>query len=266
MPSPITFPLSGPMKFALRVAPWAFYAGELLFDKITDDAPDELVWYRAHWVFTRATPTGTVEDVAICTFDLLNFTDGAIDSTWTTADFTAAETPMLAFWTTLKTIYPDELTFKEIRWYRRQFAEPMTPDKRFADSGPAVRITPVNVAGTHVGKSLPYQVAVSITEKTADPKHWGRWYMPPPTSTGITLTDYGRMSAADATGFANPAGTMLNALWDAQLPLVVPTTQVNKTLVKGWMSVNAVQVDDILDVQRRRRPRTPTQRSVVNVS
>jgi hypothetical protein len=266
MPSPITFPLSGPVKWLVRVTPWAFYAGELLYDQIVDDAPDDLVWHRAHLVFTRATPTGTVEDVAICTFDLLNFTDGAIDSTWVTADFVAAEARFGTYWTALRSSFPDETILKEIRWYRRQFAEPMTTEKRFADSGPPVRITPIGTAGTATANSFPYQVAFSITERTPDPKHWGRWYLPAPAVDAVGLTAYGRFSATAVSSQRDYATTLMNGLWDDQLPLVVPTTQVNKTLVKGWMAVSSIQVDDVPDVQRRRRAKQTLVRSVGNIT
>lgn len=262
----LTFPLTARVQWLLRAAPWAFYAGELLFDAIVDDAPLDLEWRKVQLVFTRATPTGTTEDVAVCSLNLLNFTDAAIDSSWTTADYVAAEARLNTFWTSVKTEFPDELVLSQYRWYRMRFADPMTDLKRFADSGPAVRITTSGVAGTSTAESLPYQVAVSVTLKTADRKHWGRIYLPAPSRTAISGSAYGRLDSTRVGNIATPAGVLLNGLWDDQLPLIVPTTQVNKNLVQGWMAVGAIQVDDILDVIRRRRPRTPAIRTNVIVS
>src|SRR4051794_21776195 len=72
--------------------------GAYLASALTDgNEQADLAWMRWHCIATRTTPAGTTEDKAQFKLDLLNITSGAVDSTWTAADFTACRTPIETF-------------------------------------------------------------------------------------------------------------------------------------------------------------------------
>jgi len=268
MPSPLTYPVSGPVKWFVRVAPFAYGLGEFLVDQyLVKDADDPLEWRRVSCKFVRETPAGTVEDAAYCTFDLCNFTDATVDSTWTTADYVAAEARLDTFWNAVKVYFPATHVLKEYRWFRRQFAEIQTaPDANgrnghlFEPSGPPQRITVKTITGTSAAPAFPYQVACTVTEKTAFPRHWGRWYIP---GFCVALAADGRWPSGAVTAVATAAGALMNGLTADQLPLVVPAAMIDKTPAKYLLNVTSMQVDDIPDIQRRRRPRQPLIRTEV---
>src|SRR5262249_54283423 len=152
------------------------------------DSIEDLDWRYAVLVWTRVSPTGTTEDAAQIGFNITNITLGDLDKSWTTTDFTDCETALAEWYTVILGLQTSGVTLKEIRWYPPSFTlalpiglavpqnDPATgkPFERFAHTGPPVRIKPVNVPGSALGQPLPYQVAASITLKTATPKHWGR--------------------------------------------------------------------------------------------
>lgn len=261
-PSPISYPIGPLVKWGIRVVPPIWALGESLLDA-ADDAPDPMEWRQLQIVQTRTTPTGTVEDKALMTFDVLNLTGGAIDSTWITADYTAAEARFNTYLTAMLPYIRTGTTFSQYRWYRKSFADPIIPNHRFNDSGPPLRLTTIALSGASNAGIMPNQIAASFTEKTAWPRHWGRWYLP---SLGATLDGYGRFTGAQTGVWSNAAGALLNGLHDDELPLVVASTQADNVLSGYLLGVNAIQVDDVPDVQRRRRAKQPAIRSVVVLS
>jgi len=254
---------SGALKFTkwvVRAAAegLALYEAYLQFGQTTGDVA-AVEWRRMHAVFTRATPAGTTEDAALCTFDFVNITSGTIDTTWTTTDYTNIETALSTMFTTLAPGQSPKLTLSSYRWYRKQFAPPGSSypsgaPRYFVDSGPPLRITPKSIVGTGSGtQQVPFQVALSVTEKTPLPKHWGRWYYPSP---GMSMFDaFGRI--ANPAFVSAPAATAYGACADAELFPVVP---VGKS--QALLGVTQIQVDDIPDVQRSRRAKTTLVRSV----
>lgn len=236
--------------------------GESLLDQ-ADDADDALEWRHLQVVQTRGTPTGTVEDKAIMTFDLLNLTASAPGSNWSSGDYTTAESRFSTFLTACLGSISQDATFSQYRWYRRKFAVPMTEDHRFEDAGPPDRITNISLVGTGSTGKMPYQVAMSITEKTPWPRHWGRFYIP---SLALSLAADGRFGSSFMTTASTAAGVLLNALHDDLTPLVVPSTQQDKVLAGYLLGVTSIQVDDIPDVVRRRRAKQPAVRTVVPLS
>jgi hypothetical protein len=267
-PGPITYPLSGAAKWLVRVgAPALEWAHENLFTQSSDTEDETWEWRRLMVKFVRETPAGTVEDAAYCTFDVANFTGGTIDTSWVAGDYTACETRFDTFWNAVKVYFPATHVIKEYRWYRRQFAATQVmPDsngrngKLFEDSGPPVKVTPKTIAGTATAPAFPYQVACTVTELTAMPRHWGRWYIP---GFCVALAADGRWPSGAVTAVATAAGTLMNGLTADQLPLVVPAAQVDNAPAKWLLNVTGMQVDDIPDIQRRRRPKQPLIRTVV---
>jgi hypothetical protein len=206
---------------------------------------------RVQSVFTRA-PAGSTEDVAVCTMDFMNMTGGEPDDSWTAGDFAAMETLLDAYWTTAKINMASHVSLTSYRWYR------IGPG--IAPPNPAVRITTKSLVGGNLA-SLPPQVAISITEKTAVRRSWGRWYVPGIANTTTTIADAtGRIHATTQGNQHTAAMTLMDGAAAADfLPVVYSRTR-NKVY-----GVEKIQVDDLFDVQRPRRWDKPLSRLVGNV-
>jgi len=239
---------------------------------------EDTEWRRAVFVFTRATPTGTVEDTAQVTLNITNITGGDLDTTWTTTDYTDCEAAFLEFWTALNTITHVSHTLKEVRWYIAKFnsalpiglsatsIDPATgkPYARFENTGPPARVHPMNLPGGSAATPIPFQSAMSVTWKTAVPKHWGRIYLPG-LQGGVmdtAVAGAGRFVSTAVAATSNFAAELVDDLAQKQFQLVVPTTQVDGKFHVALQTVVSVQVDDIPDVIRRRRPKQAKQRAI----
>lgn len=238
----------------------------LLLESLVDDTShaddrEALEWRRLVVEFTRGTPATTIEDKAHCTFDLINITSGQVDTSWTSGDFTTCETFFDEWLTAWKMGLGGAYTVTRYKWYRMRFREVMTVTHRFEETGPPVRSQAKTIVGTSSANPLPYQVAMSVTEKTGVPKHWGRFYLPGITENMLT-SDYGRWSTSWTSTVANASAELYDDLAGAEFFPVVPVTQVNKVLTGGLLGVSSIQVDDIPDVIRRRRPRQPVVRTI----
>jgi hypothetical protein len=233
----------------------AFYLISSLVDHAVEETDrSKLEWRRLVIAMQRATPVGSEEDYAHMTFDLVNITGGQIDQTWTDTDFTTCETFYDEWFNAFKASIDNGHTVVAYRWYRMRFRQIMTDTHRFEDTGPPVRVQTKTIAGTDAATVLPYQCAMSVTEKTGVPKHWGRFYIPGLTTSSIVAAS-GRWSPTVQTAVANATAELYDDLQGAQFYPVVPLTQVNKVLRGALLTVNQVVVDDIPDVIRRRRPR-----------
>jgi len=247
----ITFPLSRALRIAIEASAaslaWLESKGYLgLFDQ--HDEIGELEWRRLQVIYTRLTPANTAEDVAVNTFDLINITSGGLDTTWTTGDYTTCETAFDAFYTTYKAGMSPKATVSAYKWYVRKFNPADPGNKPYLDSGDPVRTTVKAHTGTGSGtQQVPYQVAISVTEKTPIRRSWGRIYLPNP---GITMFDaFGRI--ANPAFVADAMNTLYETLWAADFIPVVPSAPG-----KVLLPVTSIQVDDVPDVIRARRPRT----------
>lgn len=230
------------------------------FAPVADD-PADIEWRYAVLRFQRPTPAGAVEDYAQIGINLVNITGGDIDTSWTSGDYTTCDGHFTEWWNTIKSQIQADHKLVDVRYYRRYFATPMTPEKRFGDSGPPEHILTVNSNGTSVTLPLPFQVAMSVTFKTAVPRHWGRVYMPGLPQSAAD-DGYGRWDVGSRTAVANAFAELMDDLGGSEFFPVVPVTQVSKVLVPGLLGVTSVQVDDIPDVIRRRRARTTLVRYV----
>lgn len=266
MPLPAPLPLWA--KVVIQVAPFALAQ---LYDYVTDHAEhdaEDMEWRRVQLVFTRTAPSGYGEDVATTKFDIMNITGGAPDSTWTTGDYTACETALNTWWTSTKTLVSANHTLKEFRWYRMRFA-PILPgitnpkdDKPFVDALVPQRITTVGAVGTNATSAYnPYQVSSTLTLKTALPRHWGRCYVP---GIGNAYVDTnGRWTSGFVTSFSSAAGTLLTSLQASDMFPVVPVRQHDGMIARALLTVGSLQVDNLPDIQRRRRPSSPSIRTTV---
>lgn len=262
---PLTPALPAPL---LKYSKWLIKGlaeGYALLESLSEfsaqpDALDDLEWRYVVLRFQRPTPSTTQEDYAQIGLNLINITGGDVDTSWTTGDYTTAEGFLDEWWTTVKAQIEADHKLVDYRWYRRQFNPVPDPNHRFLSSGPPQRITVKNSAGTKVAGLLPPQAAMSITLKTAVPKHWGRFYMPGLSAAAID--GWGRWTSATMTAMANATAELVDDLQGADLQPVVAVTQVDKVLRPALLGVTSVQVDDVPDVIRRRRPRQAAVRTI----
>jgi hypothetical protein len=202
------------------------------------DAPDPFTFRRVQVVIQRANS----EDVITNTYDILNITSGAPDSSWTSADFTAVEARLATFYGSMNSLMPSSASVREYRWH-------VLPDT--AGDTAAVRVKPVTAAliGS-AGNSLPPQVAMTATKQTASRKHWGRVYLGPLRQSVIGTTDTnGRFTSANVDAVAGYFNTLRAGLQADDFPMVV----YDRT--RGHLAtVDSVRVDDVPDIVRSRRP------------
>lgn len=255
----ITLPLASKKKWIWQAAGYALGIWEGLLDEASP-FPTDGQWRRFTMEYTRATPAGTVEDKAQIGFDIVNVSGGGFDSSWTPADHTTVHNALFAFDAAWKPLRSTSVSLSAIKAYPRMFADPMLPAKRFADGGPPTWFSLQNVPGTSATAPLPYQVACSVTLKTGIPRHWGRVYLP--GFTQAAASTLGRWDTADMQTVEAAAAGLMQTLWDADFPLVVASTQAQSILVGNLLGVHEIQVDDIPDVIRRRRPRQAAVREV----
>jgi hypothetical protein len=206
-------------------------------------------------VFTRpAEVPSSTRDIMECSVYFVNTDTGDFSVAWDDTGYEAVEAALESWWTDAKTQYALSTTFDSIRWYEAG------PDVTLPNA--AFRITTVGVAGTDGTSGLPPQVATTVTLQTASRRHWGRFYMPAPGSNqlaGAGTTD-GRWSHTAVDDFATNWATAMSTLaTDVGIVQCVwsPSSQTA-------LSILAYEVDDIPDVQRRRRFATVGYRNVVD--
>lgn len=220
---------------------------------------------KLQWRISRA-PAGRIEDVDVCTFHFLKVASGAPASYVDGTDLPAVETALSAFWTTEKTDYPSFMHSDQFRWYKDgpAFYALNGDSSAYVPIGdnPAIRVTEVDVAGTSGATAiLPPQCAFSITEKTSSRKHWGRFYLPSGDANRLDAT--GLLGETERSGTLAAAVTFYNACRTASMLPVVWSVQkpVRPKAGGGTLPAQAatayeivsLQMDDIVDVVRRRR-------------
>lgn len=254
-------------KFIVRAAEAVIPAGYAYLESLLTTGNEDggsPVWMKWTCVFTRVTPAGTAEDKAQVSFHLLNITGGAIDSTWTAGDFAAVKAIFETWGTAVQPVYPSSHTLTEYRAYRMEF-DPLDPGpaarkgsgvSQFKESGPPQYVSATSKIGS--GSLVAYQQAMSVTFRTAFPRHWGRIYMPGGGGTDAN----GRFLVANRNAAANGTFALISSLADAGFLAVVPMGQLNKQAFHALLGVTQVVVDDIPDVIRRRRAKQVAVRSI----
>jgi hypothetical protein len=131
------------------------------------------------------------------------------------------------------------------------------PSSPGVDMGPPVMVTPINELGTGTDAACPPQVSVSVTWKTDARKTWGRFYLPHPNVQ--VLTGAGSLAPAIADQLAAQAATLADR-GGAGAALTVFSR-------KQWThhDPQSVQVDDLMDVIRKRRYSKPHHRAQVQI-
>lgn len=230
---------AGVGRLLVRMAP---YLPGLAYDLYTlterVDAPTAFTFRRCQVVLAR----NTSEDVVTNTFDFLNITSGAPDSSWTTADFQTVEARLRTFYASQIASFPSSVSLREFRWH-------VLPD--VAGDTSAVRVAPPATALAMTGtNALPPQVAATCTKQTQSRRHWGRVYIGP---LSVTAPGFSGVTGRYSTTFVDALATSFNTLRAGcqadDFPMVV-YDRVRQHIA----TVDSVRVDDIPDVIRSRRP------------
>lgn len=207
--------------------------------------------------FTRTVEATTHEDVA--TF-ALHFTvnagvSPATDTALDAADAAVVETALGTFYTSLKTKISDSWTLRDYTW--RNFGASFPRDVNGVTKySPVWRTTTVGVLGTASGQRLPDQTAATVTWMTSSRQHWGRVYVPALTVTA--LTTYGKLTQATyVDNVCTYFHTLFNDLNDNARSI---NAVVWSPKYRAALSIRELQMDNVADVIRSRRPKFGTYR------
>lgn len=213
--------------------------------------PDPNSWRHFQFVFKNTTSQDAADD-QVFTMDIANYTNGSIDSSWTDADYTTVKGTLDTLIATIVSRTSSYLTLQEVRSYVRAFNPYSLTAKPFADSGPPEMIWTYNLPGGGTSTIAP-QICSTITELTPVRAHWGRHYLP--TCGAGSVSVGGRLATTIVDELATAHNQAYAALMAQNFQPVVATTRSDKANVRTLQHVTGIKVDDILDVQRRRRYR-----------
>ena len=218
-------------------------------------------------LFGRTSGAATPEDDAVITYHFLKLVGGTPSSEWVEGDFTALESAYDTAWNAVKPRFLPSLTLRQYRWYATgpQIDAALGGPGR---TGPPRRVVDRNLPGTSgatVG-SIP-QAAISVTEKTSDPKSWGRFFLPGPFAPAFLMNTAGRLLSAEQTTIGNAFDAFYEAALTNGTPVVVYSAAKAARATAGGgslpaalaraLTVDELQVDDIVDVIRSRRWNAP---------
>jgi len=266
-PSPIPAPLPPWARVLVQVAPFIEVGLQHALEYIGPmfaaghSAPSE--WRRFTYYWHDPNDADAAND-AVTKFDIVNITQGQIDNTWTQADLDTVYTNLDGLVNLWSTNYMDVAhRVYRSKTYRMMFTdlptEPIIPpdrDKPYVKSGAPLEDRPiVGQSGSSAGQQAP-QVALTTTNRTAYRLHWGRNYWPFPAAAHVLGSGHATAALVDA--MANNTRACFTALGNAELFPVVPVVQINNAPARALLGITDVQVDDIFDVQRRRRLKNAT--------
>lgn len=166
----------------------------------------------------------------------------------------AATTKLKTFWTAVAAYLSTTHVLREVKWYDVSATVPHTAFKESILTGAAP-----GTPGASAGLTMPPQVSVSVTLKTQPRKHWGRFYLP--GVTGSQLDDNGHKGALKPS--------VCDAIAAAARTLAQPTGGASLIIYSRPAGVTyfptEVQVDDVVDVIRKRRMRKATYKKAIAV-
>jgi hypothetical protein len=189
-------------------------------------------------------------DPDVTHFDFLNMTAGAPDDTWTTSDFTTLEGYLTTMLTSMSNFWASGIRVTAFTWYRVGIG--------IGTPNPNVRqlILTTPIAGGSAGNAMPPQIATTVTYRTAVRKAWGRSYIP--FSSTPNITTIGRMATTAVDSIAGAANTMAVAAAGSDFYLGVYSKRLSAFLV-----AEKIEVDNVLDIVRRRRFKTQSYRKIL---
>lgn len=238
------------------------YGVEMFTANDPESTVDADIWTR--WRFNWADQiSGDNADTQTFKLDVVNFTNGSIDSSWTDADLTFVANQMSSFANAIKPTIADRLICDRIFAYQMAFnpidyqPDPVNKPNYyppFVDSGGPIWTLGPAADGTAIGHQAS-QVSSTITLQTPSRRNWGRIFLP--TLGDSAFQTDGRIATSQLTFFVDQLAIVYNTLADQEMYIVVPTTSVDKRRVRTLQNVTALSADDIPDIQRRRRLHAP---------
>lgn len=210
------------------------------------DAPDEWRRFVAH--FSDTVSASPADDQQF-TVDVVNYTNGNIDSSWTQGDYDLVTAAFDNFGPSFMPHVSNRMVWDRVDAYRMAF-NAYSNSKPFAESGPPDYSRAYAVTGGDP-QAIPPQSCTTITERTLTRANWGRMYLP---SFGANAwAGSGRLGGNNMNAIAQGYHDFVVTLGQAELFVVVPATSVQKSPLRALQGIQAVSVDDVPDVQRRRR-------------
>jgi hypothetical protein len=198
-------------------------------------------------------------DDAIFTTHWVNLTAGGTSAgAMDHAARVAATNLLKTFWSGPAGIVPHiSHAFREVRWYDIPDTAPHKPVMLETITTGA----PPGILGSSSGLLLPTQDAFSITFKTDSRKHWGRFYLPGVTATSMDSTAYGTIKTSICDTLATAALALTARTSGAGAPaLIVWSHTLGQALTPTY-----VQVDNVCDIQRKRRLKHATYKKALVV-
>jgi len=197
-----------------------------------------------HW--SRVVPTGLREDLCACSFAIAkqSSSDRHVPAI---TDLATLEPFLVTFVGAMAPLQSSQYTWQDITWHFRVASA--------LRDGPAVRRTAETTPGAASGARMPDQDSMTITLATPSRKHWGRVYYPGIAAT-YNDTTYGRITNAACATAANAADALASSCQTAGFSLGVWSK-----IGLAFLDVYGVHVDNVWDIQRRRRAK---QRSFIS--
>lgn len=227
---------------------------EFWFQLVAGDTPE----WRRFTVQCEDLASQDSADDAFISFDVVNYTGGAIDASWDDADYTSVATSLEALCGAWAAHMDTHHRFNNVRAYRMSFKDgwvgssPSTKLYPFNLSGAPEFTRPISKTGTGTGGSMIPQAAFSVTEIVPVRRSWGRFYLPFPDVGAIAPTT-GRWSPTVVDAMATAVHDTYVQMAGNEFYVVVPITQSQKDRVGALEQVTAIRCDDVPDVIRRRR-------------
>lgn len=231
---------------------------EHLFKYVIPFAQSEDLNWRRFQVRVEDMTSQDNADDCFFTWDIVNYTGGQLDPSWTTSDYGSATDAIGGYINAVNSRVATKYHFAEVRAYVMAF-NPAWPGSsltskinQFLPSGQPDYIRAIGTNGADSSGALPPQCACSVTEIVPRRANWGRQYLP---GLAVAQVDPGTGRWKNSS-----AGTVSLALHDSYLALqnielypVVPTASVDHQRVAALQNITNVRCDDVPDVIRRRR-------------
>lgn len=199
--------------------------------------------------WSRSVPTGLREDLCTCTCAFGGQFGGNLWGPLVDSDKATLEGLLDTWWTSQKALVHSTYTLVEYRWHDWHAGDALL--------GPADRVTSRSVAGTVVSSTrLPDQDSSTLTFTTASRRHWGRIYLPGVVQ-GQLDGGFGRWSTTAVDNMATYWHTLLGSVASHSWDQLVVSRQHEAVLL-----LSTLQVDDVVDIQRRRRAKQPNHKKI----
>lgn len=218
----------------------------VLDTEIHEQAKNTVGCWDVSIVYGRTTPTGTREDTVQFGLRIAKRTGAGAWGIGSTSELATIETALGVLTGDLASNMVDAFTCREFVWHERR-ASHAAAEGGGEKTGPAIRRTARATAGTASAARTADQIAMTVTFKTASRRHWGRVYLPG-LSRALIDTTYGRWSNSICDQVATSFNTLFTSLNTGGFDVVVWSYPK-----QAFLTVTEIQVDNIVDIQRRRR-------------